>query len=101
MNELKAILLISAGAWLFVQVIGEPLKYWLCRRRIWYKLDTFLVAHPRRIKPLDCPMCMGFWGGMAYGINTSYDFHSYCAALAWAVACSFVAIIIERVMNRL
>jgi hypothetical protein len=70
--------------------IIQDIKHWLMIKRIWYITDQFGYIKERRLKPLDCEVCMGFW----LGLIITQD-------LQQAVLSSVFAILTSKIMNRL
>jgi hypothetical protein len=85
-------LIIGVIAWWIAEGVGlvQLLKNYLLRKRIWYKVDQWGIYVERRLKPLDCPLCLGFWMGLVITKD-----------LQQAVLCSVFAILTSKIMNRL
>lgn len=81
MLEIPLIIKSSCLAILFVELSGIPdaAKAWLAKKRIWYK-PAFSErmgisggkAYPRRIKPLDCALCLSFWICLSLGVFSEH-----------------------------
>lgn len=78
-------LLIGVFAWWFAEGIGITQ---------WIKTKLEL----RRLKPLDCPLCLGWWCGLNIGFYQTQDL-SY--SLQLGLISSMIGLITERIMNRL
>jgi len=64
-------LLIGLVAWWIAEGSGimQDIKWWLCEKKFWYRLDQFNIPQQRRLKPFDCVVCLGFWLGLFYNLN--------------------------------
>ena len=96
-------IIIGLIAWWIAEGCGIPqtIKWWLKIKRIWYNTNVVCnikMAQERRIKPLDCPLCMGWWIGLIYTYSqTGSILHSFVIG----VLSSCVAIVISKLMKRL
>ena len=78
-------LLIGVFAWWFAEGTG-------LMQQLSYKLGR------KRIKPFDCGLCLGFWLGLSIGYYQTYDILS---AIQLGFVSSVIAILTEKIMNRL
>lgn len=74
-------LLIALFSFWFVELTRTPFKFstWLKDKRILYKVyedEGFRVHYERRIKPLDCSLCLSFWLALGYSLATDPTFYS-------------------------
>ena len=96
-------IIIGVVAWWIAEGCGIPqaLKWWLKIKRIWYNetiISNIRVAQERRIKPLDCPLCMGWWLGVIHAYSQTSDI-SY--SIVMGILSSCVAIVVSKIMIRL
>ena len=93
-------IIIGVIAWWIAEGCGlvQLLKSWLKAKKIWYYTDQFNYTREKRLKPLDCPLCLGFWLGITYSYHQTQDL-SY--SIVMGIISSVVAILTERIMNRL
>lgn len=90
-------ILISLIAWWIATGSGivQDVKNWLMVKRIWYVTDQFGYIKPRRVKPFDCEVCMGFWLGFFYNLDSGIT------AIIYGIVCSALTVILTKVLNRL
>ena len=93
-------IIIGVIAWWIAEGCGlvQFLKSWLTAKRIWYYTDQFGYIREKRLKPLDCPKCLGWWLGLTYSFCQTQDI-GY--SIVMGIISSVVAILTERIMNRL
>jgi len=96
-------LIIGVVAWWIAEGCGlvQSLKWWLKIKRIWYNTNivcNIKTAQERRLKPLDCPLCMGWWLGLIHAYSQTSDI-SY--SIVMGILSSCVAILISKIMTRL
>lgn len=87
----------------FAEITVMPLiKGFLCKKGLWYKSNHYEIKVPRRIKPFDCPECLGFWSGL---IVFFWQFHiqngftlttSMFYSVAFAICTSLTAVFISK-----
>lgn len=109
---MKEIILIALTAVWIAEVSGitQSIKFWLFKKRIWYKKvrsnhlansgqeEYIYLYSERRIKPFDCSKCMALWISVFYFYNTNtplYDIPIYAASA------SLTAVIIENLIKRI
>jgi len=96
-------IIIGIVAWWLSEGNGIPqtIKWWLKIKRIWYKevvIQNIRTVSERRIKPLDCPLCMGWWIGLIYTyLQTNNCLYSFTIG----VLSSCVAILISKLMRKI
>lgn len=78
--------------------IVNDLKYWLMVKKIWYRYDQWGNLVSKRLKPLDCEICMGFWIGLSYSL---YSGQSIFQSIVNGAMSSFFAILTSKLMNRI
>ena len=76
----------------------NDLKYWLMVKKIWYQYDQWGNLVSKRLKPLDCEICMGFWLGFFYSLYHTWDVNQ---SLVNGALSSFFAILTSKLMNRI
>jgi hypothetical protein len=93
------IIVISIISWWLAVGLGfvQYLKWWLKIKRIRYEYTDGLIKE-KRLRPIDCSKCMGFWIALIY---TYIKFGNCFQSLVWAILCSAIAILIEKGMERL
>lgn len=96
---MQEILTISLMAWYLSVGLGfvQTLKWWLKIKRIRFEDKNGMIIE-KRLKPFDCPKCMGFWIGIVYFFSTG---HPTQYVLIYAILSSCFAIIIEKGIVRL
>ena len=94
------ILIIGIIAWWISEGCGiiQFIKWWLCYRKVYYKVDAFNVHQQRRLKPFDCPLCMGWWIGL---FTTYYQTGNVMEAITYGILSSACAILISKLMYKL
>jgi hypothetical protein len=60
------------------------------KKRVYYKHKDFFA---RRLKPIDCPLCLAWWGGLIY-FGSTYGLN----ALVYAACASALAIWVSKKM---
>lgn len=93
-------ILIGVIAWWIAEGCGlvQTLKWWLKIKKIWYTTNNFGIPVEKRLKPLDCPLCTGWWLGLGY---TFYQTQDLSYSIVIGVLSSCVAIVVSKVMSRL
>ena len=97
------IIVYSILAWWLSEGLGlvQTIKWWLKIKRIWYKeviVANIKTATEKRLKPFDCPLCMGWWIGL---LSSYYQTGDLYYSMIIGVLSSFGAILISKLMNRL
>lgn len=95
-----SILAIGIIAWWISEGCGiiQVVKWWLCYRKVYYKVDAFNVHQQRRLKPFDCPLCMGWWIGL---FTTYYQTSDIMQSITYGILASACAILISKLMYKL
>jgi hypothetical protein len=93
-------IIIGIVAWWIAEGCGliQLLKWWLKERKIWYTTNHFNIEQERRLKPLDCPLCLGWWIGLIHSYSLTQDI-SY--SIVMGVLSSCVAIVVSKLMSKL
>jgi len=97
-NALFAVLGSSCLAWLLVNVLRlhVPVK-----RAIWgsgFDKDTGLpVHHLKRLKPLDCDLCLSWWIGLLSG---AYLQKNLLEAIYIGAVSAVLSIVINKILNK-
>lgn len=97
------IIVYSILAWWLSEGLGliQTIKWWLKIKRIWYKeviVMNVRTVTERRLKPFDCPLCMGWWIGFFITLYQTWDMN-YSVIIG--VLSSTGAILISKLMSKL
>lgn len=93
-------IIIGIIAWWIAEGCGiiQYIKWWLCHKEYYYKVDVFNLKKERRLKPFDCPLCMGWWIGLIATYNqTGNVIHS----ITIGILSSAVAILVSKLMSKI
>ena len=86
--------LLALSCWWFAIILMEQVKRILLAFNIWtYEAHGQILN--KRIYPLDCEKCLGFWVGLFYAY--SWDFQPNLSCLVLGAVTSAMAIFIGKI----
>lgn len=86
----------AAVALLFVEIVAPQIKWWL------WGGDMY----GRRLKPLDCELCLAFWLGLIgvvvnyFRNNTHFTIYVVVEAVIVGAVAAVIAVVVKKYLNK-